>query len=311
MEREFWRVCRGFQFGDVKRKKVRNAEGLPDWVPQGDVKEPGSNIEKVKEIMSELTPGQLHKLLQWELGGMTALDWCLHNEDEECLVTIAEHAITAEMTKETRCFLFPYLAMIKSTNLISDILTNVQDGYRELLEAKTYRTKQTVLELCLENERIKHIVTIAEHMISNTIDPDPFSVLFPYTAYVTATNISARLLDSFPDQCKEWIQILDKESRSVLQIACDVGNQEVVLTLLDKMKHHGILKEELLRCDKTGRTALCLAQAERKQKWNKSNNEWEDAESDELYESRLATAKEMIAWIQNNSPDMVQEVQNR
>ncbi len=53
----------------------------------------------------------------------------------------------------------------------------------------------------------------------------------------------------------------------------------------------GTLTRELFRCDNTGRTALCLAQAEQK-----------DLESDRSYEARKNTAKTMVEWLQDNIP---------
>ena len=70
-----------------------------------------------------------------------------------------------------------------------------------------------------------------------------------------------------------------------------------------KLKHYKILKEELLRPDNTGRTPLCLAQADKKRdKWGYV------VESDESYKSRADTAKAILEWIQQNDPDILEEV---
>ncbi len=101
---------------------------------------------------------------------------------------------------------------------------------------------------------------------------------------------------------KEALQLqrVDDEGRSALHRACDEGNKEEVLTLLPQLKKYKILKEELLRLDKTGRTPLGLAQAPQ-------HDESSD-ESDELFQAQADTIKAMLEWIQQNDPDILDEV---
>ncbi len=112
------------------------------------------------------------------------------------------------------------------------------------------------------------------------------------------------------------MQKADEEGRTALHTACDSGEKEKVLNLLSEMKDCGILEEELMRCDKSGRRPLGLALAERKRKWkwDRKNEEWkwEHAESDGTYESRQDMGEEMLEWIKERiAPDKTFEIRKR
>ncbi len=113
---------------------------------------------------------------------------------------------------------------------------------------------------------------------------------------------------------KEALQMqwLDNEGRTALHRRCDEGKKGAVLKLLPSLQNNGILKEELLRPDKMGRTPLCLAQAEQKRKWNNTLDfgcgGWEIVESDEKYKFRAATAKAMLEWTKQHAPNILEEV---
>ena len=111
---------------------------------------------------------------------------------------------------------------------------------------------------------------------------------------------------------KEVLQLqrVDVKGKSALHRACGEGNKEEVLTLLHKLKEYKILKEELLRHDKTGRTPLCLARAEKKQEWNDNMLNWE-VESHDSFKSRADTATAMLEWIQKNNRDILEQVKKR
>ncbi len=66
----------------------------------------------------------------------------------------------------------------------------------------------------------------------------------------------------------EQLESVDSAGRTSLHNACEDGRKEEVLRLLAEMQHCGILKEGLFRHDATGRNALNLAQAQKKQEWN-------------------------------------------
>ncbi len=94
---------------------------------------------------------------------------------------------------------------------------------------------------------------------------------------------------------------VDNKGRTCLHRACYSGDKEEVLKVLAQIQAGGALKAELLRQDKSGRTPLCLAQADQEQLW------WGD-ESDESYQARAATATATLTWIETNANYMVDEV---
>ncbi len=106
-----------------------------------------ADIEKVKHILGEVQPEQLLELLQWEGkhrdGGMrAALDCCVENRDEDCVLTIVEHAITTRDVSLLTA-VFPYVAIVKDTNLISKILKTVPEASTELLQSLLHKSRQT------------------------------------------------------------------------------------------------------------------------------------------------------------------------
>ncbi len=115
---------------------------------------------------------------------------------------------------------------------------------------------------------------------------------------------------------KDVLQHADNKGRTLLHRAVDSGDKAEVLKLLLQIQEAGALESELLRHDNTGRTPLCLAQAEKKQRWNKHKHGgweggWDVVESDESHLARTDTAEAMLKWIQKNSPDILNEVKIR
>ncbi len=100
-------------------------------------------------------------------------------------------------------------------------------------------------------------------------------------------------------------------SKTALHTACDSGKKVEVLRLLEEIQQNGSLENELLSRDDTGRTALCLAQAEKHRDWNERTEKWEDMETDAEYEARQETATAMLEWIQSNASDVLDEVKKR
>ncbi len=294
-----------------KKKEFRQAcHG--EWVEDAEGKEVyRADTEKVKEILDQVKPEQLLELLLWEdrWHHMTGLDWCLIHKDEECIRTVVKHVLDTKYV-ETLTVVFPYAASVKSTGLVSEILKIVPNT-RELLKAKTNKRKQTALEFCAVNNHLECIRTIAEHIMKKESDPASLSIVFPYTGFITSTNITRRILDKFQEQCDTLLKSLDFKDGTVLHAACHSGNKEAVEALLPELKNKDILKTELLKHDKRGRTPLCLAETEQKQQWNKYKKKWEVVESDEEYEKRQETATAMLEWIETNAHDILEEVKTR
>ena len=226
-------VCRGTLILDAEGQLVRNAAGHGMR---------GADIEKVKQILSEVKPEQLQELLMyreksdWDGVTRTPLDWCLDNEDEEC------------------------------------------------------------------------VLTVTEHLIEKLADLHLLAIVFPYTPSVKSKDLSQIILEKFPGQSKNILQIAGGKGRRALHVACNSGNKDTALMLLSKMNECGILEEEILKYDNTGCLALSLAQAEKKK-----NYAFYDAiiETNASYQHRLETAKAMLEWIQTNAPDKVGKVNKR
>ncbi len=273
--------------------------------------------QEVEQIMEEVAPQQLLQLLKrenfWKDGrGRSGLDWCLRNLedfDEICMKTIVKHVTTTKDVKVIT-IVFPYAASVTFTDLVSEILQIVPIT-RELLEAKTNETKQTALEFCVVNNNLEPIRTIAEHIMENESDPASLSIVFPYTGYITSTNITCTILDKFQEQCDTLLKSLDFNGRTVLHAACNSGNKEVVIAVLPMLQKCSILRDELTMMDKTGRTPLCLAKAEQKQQYNIYFRICEVVESYEAYEARQETATAVLEWIQNHDPEIMDEVKKR
>ena len=107
------------------------------------------------------------------------------------------------------------------------------------------------------------------------------------------------------------LQRQDSKGRTVLHKACDSGNKDKVLSLLSEMKQYDMLKEGLFAHDNSGRTALCLARADRKKKWNRKIRDWEVIEPTDLYLDRVGTAQAMLQWIEDNARDILDEINIR
>ncbi len=299
-KRKFYVACEGNIVKDAEGEYVLDAEGKQVW---------RADTEKVKVILAQVKPEQLLQLLLWkDKYGDTGQDVCLITKDEECIRTVVKHVLDTQDVKTLTAVLtvvFPYAGFVKSTDLVSGILQIVPNT-RELLKAKTNESKQTALELCVVNNNVEHIRTIAEHIMEN--DPALLSIVFPYTGYITSTNITRRILDNFRDQSETLLKSLDFKGMSCLHVACDSGNKEAVIALLPELKNKCILKKELLRPDKTGRMPLCLAQAEQKQQWTDRYDGWEVVESDRAFQGRQDTATAMRGWIKQHAPDILDEV---
>ena len=234
-----------------------------------------ADTEKVKGMLAQVKPEQLLELLLWEHPkyGRTGLDMCLQHKDEEGITTVVKHALDTKYV-ETLTVVFPYAACVKSTDLVSEILQIVPIT-RELVKANTNESKQTALELCVVNNNVEHIRTIAEHIMENESDPVLLSIVFPYTGYITSTNITRRILDTFQEQCNTLLKSLDFKGRTVVRVAWDSGNKAAVEALLRKLIEYDMLKE-LLRYDNEGRTP--------------------------------DTVEAILQWIQKNNPDIWREV---
>ncbi len=125
-----------------------------------------------------------------------------------------------------------------------------------------------------------------------------------YQARIDTTKaILTWVRDNAPELLQKVLsENVDSEGRSVLHRACNLGKKEEVLRLLSQMQECGIIEEELFRRDKSGKTALCLAQAELREEWNL----WEsrtDSESEESYKARADTAIAFLEWLQNECSD--------
>ncbi len=131
----FWWACHGKDVHDVDGRLLCDAEMRT--VVRGD-------IEKVKQILTEVKPEQIQELLQWKfLNKMTALDLCLYNRDIECMKTIIEHAINiGSEDLKALAVVFPYAVIANPSSMVSDILTAFPDESNILLHALMHKSKQ-------------------------------------------------------------------------------------------------------------------------------------------------------------------------
>ncbi len=190
----------------------------------------------------------------------------------------------------------------------------------------------------------KHEQEIERLLPQNSEDPGEIHIdEFKHSSELSRDELSEENI-AVAHTRKEELQSVDREGRMVLHKACDSGNKTEVLKLLAELKEYGILKEELLRCDNSGRTALCLARNEKKEKrgykvgsgimqtfekykrgplqqMHLENALWAEigrfartpgeSESVEEFKCREDTAKAMWKWIWENAPDIKDEVNQR
>ncbi len=207
------------------------------------------------------------------------------------------------------------------TEKVKEILDQVKP--EQLLELLLWENKYgwTGLDVCLECKYEECITTIVTHVMT-TRDVKALTVVFPYAASVKSTDLVSRILQIVPNT-RELLEAQTHDTKqTVLHVACDSGNKVAVELLLPQLQTYGILQEELFRSDNEGRTPLCLAQAEKKRKWdlwmNGGMGGWEVVESDESHRDRTDTATAMLEWIKENmkqdpnilkqDPDLLEEV---
>ena len=191
------------------------------------------------------------------------------------------------------------------------LLTQIQDI--GTLEAELFRRdKAGRTPLCLAQAEKKRNWDKLEEVWEDVESPESYQ-----TRIDTAKAMLEWIRNNAPEKVKkDVLQHTDNSGRTMLHRTCDSGDKAEVVKLLAQIEEAGILETELLRHDETGRTPLCLAQAEKKEKWNKHKHGfykggWDVLESDETYQTRTDTAGEMLKWIQKNNPDILNEVKIR
>ena len=191
-------------------------------------------------IIIQMIPSDVSKLLHATTvnTGQTALDLCLEQGNGEYICSITEYII--ENSSDLIFQVFPYTGCVKSTNLAQKILEMMSGDLDKLLNAKTVSCELTTLDLFLKEENTEYICNIAEHIIEKSSDPDLLSIVFPYSAIVTSTNLLEKLLDTCPHHTNKLLQaVTNKDKMNVLHVGCRYGNSTVP----------GIIKQSLVKKD--------------------------------------------------------------
>ncbi len=188
----------------------------------------------------EMIPDDVLKLLHATTvnTGQTAHDLCLEKGNGEYICSITEYII--ENSSDLIFQVFPYTGCVKSTNLAQKILEMMSGEIDKLLNTKTVSSELTALDLFLKEENAEYICNIVEHIIENSSDPDLLSIVFPYSAIVTSTNLVQKLLDTCPNHTNKLLQaVTNKDKMNVLHVGCRYGNSTVP----------GIIKQSLVKED--------------------------------------------------------------
>ena len=110
----------------------------------------------------------------------------------------------------------------------------------------------TALDSCLEND-VECMSTIIEHVIGNSVEPDLLIMVFPYSASVTSTNLTEKILKVNPDHTQRFLKaITNQYDMNALQVACMHGNFYAFETIMQSLLDFdsSFVKYSITKCDK-------------------------------------------------------------